>query len=95
MARSRLHANKKTITVLKGSYTEKEFLFTNKQNPKYRSTLLKRQKLRAMLIKTGVLIRNGKRLIFTADYTFRSPSEASQVLIGRSSNGWTDLNIKK
>lgn len=46
--------------------------------------------LRADLLKSGVLISEGDRRRFTQDYTFNSPSLASAVVLGRSSNGRTD-----
>jgi hypothetical protein len=47
-------------------------------------------KLRADLLKSGVLVTEGDKLHFTQDYTFNSPSLASTVVLGRSSNGRTD-----
>ncbi|MGD1097522.1 MAG: GIY-YIG nuclease family protein [Bryobacteraceae bacterium] len=46
--------------------------------------------LRAELLKNGVLVSEGKSLRFTQDYTFNSPSLASSVVLGRSTNGRTD-----
>jgi Domain of unknown function (DUF4357) len=46
--------------------------------------------LRADLLKSGVLVSEGNNLRFTQDYTFNSPSLASSVVLGRSSNGRTD-----
>ncbi len=46
--------------------------------------------LRADLLRSGVLLREGITLRFTQDYTFNSPSLASSVVLGRSSNGRTD-----
>jgi hypothetical protein len=46
--------------------------------------------LRADLLKSGVLASEGDRHRFTQDYTFSSPSLASAVVLGRSSNGRTD-----
>lgn len=51
--------------------------------------------LRADLLRSGVLLPEGKTLRFTQDYTFNSPSLASAVVLGRSSNGridWKDPN---
>jgi len=47
-------------------------------------------KLRADLLRRGVLVAEGTSLRFTQDYTFSSPSLASAVVLGRSSNGRTD-----
>ena len=52
-------------------------------------------KRRLMLQKNGVLIQKGDTFQFTQDYTFGSPSEAAEVVIGRASNGridWCDEN---
>ena len=46
--------------------------------------------LRQNLLSDGVLIREEKSLRFTQDYTFNSPSLASCVVLGSSSNGRTD-----
>ena len=43
--------------------------------------------LRSDLLKNGVLVHEGNNLRFTQDYTFSSPSYASSVVLGRSSNG--------
>lgn len=52
-------------------------------------------RLRDDLQKSGVLEKEGSTLRFTQDYTFSSPSLASALVIGRSSNGridWKDSN---
>jgi len=49
-------------------------------------TLAKRQSL----IDLGVLLQQGNVYVFTQDYAFNSPSLASTVVLGRSSNGRTD-----
>lgn len=51
--------------------------------------------LRVNLVKRGVLVAETQGLRFTQDYTFSSPSLASAVVLGRSSNGrvdWKDEN---
>jgi len=51
--------------------------------------------MRADLLKSGVLVLDGDKYRFTQDYTFNSPSLASSVVLGRSSNGrteWEDDN---
>ncbi len=50
--------------------------------------------LRQNLVGDGVLIREEKLLRFTQDYTFNSPSLASCVVLGSSSNGRTDWKDK-
>ena len=47
-------------------------------------------KLRTDLLISGVLIAEGDKLRFTQDYTFNSPSQASSVVLGNSSNGRKD-----
>jgi hypothetical protein len=49
-------------------------------------TVAKRQSL----IDLGVLVLQGNVYVFTQDYAFNSPSLASTVVLGRSSNGRTD-----
>jgi len=44
-------------------------------------------KLRSDLLKSGVLVIDGKKLRFTQNYTFNSPSMASTIVLGHSSNG--------
>lgn len=46
--------------------------------------------LRVDLVKRGVLVQDGEAWRFTQDYTFNSPSLASAVVLGRSSNGRVD-----
>ena len=46
---------------------------------------------RNRLIESGILAdHNDAQYIFTADYVFNTPSGAAVVILGRSSNGWTD-----
>lgn len=48
---------------------------------------------RANLVERGVLVPDGNALVFTQDYRFSSPSSASGVIVGVSSNGriaWKD-----
>ena len=47
-------------------------------------------KLRSDLLTRGIFALEGAVFIFTQDYTFNSPSSASAVVLGRSSNGRTD-----
>ncbi len=50
-------------------------------------------KMRANLLKSGVLVPDDDKLRFTQDYIFHSPSMASSVVLGRTSNGpesWRD-----
>lgn len=48
---------------------------------------------RTNLVERGVLVPEGNALVFTQDYRFSSPSNASGVIVGASSNGrlaWKD-----
>jgi hypothetical protein len=45
---------------------------------------------RKLLLDTGKLIDEGATLSFTEDVLFSSPSRASSMVLGRSSNGWID-----
>lgn len=45
---------------------------------------------RQELLQQGVLSIQGAQIRFESDYLFRSPSAASGLLLGRSSNGWDD-----
>lgn len=52
-------------------------------------------KLRKQLLEDGVLAAQEEGWRFTQDYTFSSPSQASAVVLGRSSNGrrdWRDAS---
>ncbi|WP_051020318.1 DUF4357 domain-containing protein [Xanthomonas translucens] len=45
---------------------------------------------RKELLEQGVLSAQGAQIRFEVDHLFRSPSAASGLLLGRSSNGWDD-----
>jgi len=44
--------------------------------------------VRADLVRTGVLVREGESYKFTKDYLFSAPSTAASVVLGRRTNGW-------
>ena len=46
------------------------------------------QRLRSQLVTEGVMAAQDGMLVFTRDHLFPSPSSASVVLMGGSSNGW-------
>jgi hypothetical protein len=46
--------------------------------------------LRKSLLKDGILKAQNKKLIFTENYIFSSPSTAAGVVQGRAANGWRD-----
>lgn len=48
------------------------------------------RRVRAALIAKGILVKEDERLRLTQDHQFSSPSTASSVMLGRSSNGLTD-----
>lgn len=50
--------------------------------------------LRADLIDKQVLVKQGKTYEFASDQLFKSPSSASSVVLGRSSNGWAEWKDK-
>ncbi len=52
------------------------------------------KRFRQKLILSGILKNKGNILVFTEDYTFTSPSAASDVVLARSSNGWTSWKDK-
>lgn len=46
--------------------------------------------MRRKLLETKVMIENGDKLIFAEDAIFSSPSAASNMILGRNSNGFTE-----
>lgn len=52
------------------------------------------KKLRDFLISNQVLVIENDSYVFKSDYIFLSPSSASSVVLGRSSNGWVDWKDK-
>lgn len=63
---------------------------TNNEVPSLKDHFPSIVELRSDLLKSGVLVSEGDKRRFTQDYTFNSPSLASAVVLGRSSNGRTD-----
>lgn len=49
---------------------------------------------REELLARGVLVDEGYQLVFTEDHTFKTPSGAAKVILGRSVNGWTEWRSK-
>jgi hypothetical protein len=45
---------------------------------------------RQRLLEEGVLVQDGKGLRFTRDHAFTSPSAASDIACGGSTNGWEE-----
>ncbi len=54
-------------------------------------TVLNRRK---RLLEEGTLVEKNGVLQFTRDYPFSSPSGASDLVLGRSSNGWTEWKFE-
>jgi Domain of unknown function (DUF4357) len=71
----------KGYIVLKGSEAKKEL--SNSTTETYRS-------LRRKLLETKILIEEDNKLIFVEDAIFTSPSSASNMVLGRNSNGFTE-----
>ncbi len=67
--------------VLKGSQAKKGLS---------KSTTDTYRKLRRKLLDTEILIEDGDKLRFTEDAVFNSPSAASNMVLGRNSNGYTE-----
>jgi len=51
--------------------------------------------MRKKLIETEIMIESGEKLIFVEDTIFNSPSAASNMVLGRNSNGMTEWVNKK
>jgi len=51
--------------------------------------------LRSVLLENGVLRADGDAYVFTQDYLFASPSTASGVVLGRTSNGRTNWKTRE
>ncbi|WP_026777672.1 GIY-YIG nuclease family protein [Polaribacter sp. Hel_I_88] len=50
--------------------------------------------MRRKLVETGIMKENLDKLIFTEDTVFNSPSAASNMVLGRNSNGFTEWITK-
>lgn len=72
--------------VLKGSEAKKSLS---------KSTTDTYRNMRRKLIETGILAEKEDILIFTEDAVFKSPSAASNMVLGRNSNGFTEWVNKK
>lgn len=67
--------------VLKDSEAKKEL------SPSCTETYIK---MRRKLLETQIMIEKGDELIFAEDAVFNSPSAASNMVLGRNSNGYTE-----
>ncbi len=76
-----------------GVYTQMGFLVfagahcAKKMTPSYEKTY---PKTREALIRDGILVDQGDYYELKETYVFKSPSAASDLVLGRSSNGWTE-----
>jgi hypothetical protein len=51
--------------------------------------------MRRKLLETNIMIESNGELIFAEDAVFNSPSAASNMVLGRNSNGYTEwVDIK-
>ncbi len=46
--------------------------------------------MRKKLVDSKIMVKKGTKLIFTEDTVFNSPSAASNMILGRNSNGFTE-----
>ena len=51
--------------------------------------------MRRKLVETKIMVENNDKLIFAEDAVFSSPSAASNMVLGRNSNGFTEWVNKK
>ena len=77
-----------------GEYTSEGFVILKDSKARLEIAESKKgsrlEETRARLIAEGVVVLNGDALVFSRDYLMTSPSAASSLLMGRSSNGWID-----
>ena len=52
------------------------------------------KELREELLEQEIVEYNGGRYIFAQDYTFNSPSTATDFLLGGSNNGWNYWKVE-
>lgn len=52
------------------------------------------ERYRNKLLESGILRKDGDKVIFEKDHLFGSPSMAALALMGRTSNGWVDWKNK-
>jgi hypothetical protein len=74
----------------KGILTDEGFVVLKGSIGKEEVTHSDIEQRRAKLLETGVAFIENNQLVFQKDYLFNTPSGASCVLLGRSSNGWVD-----
>ena len=79
----------------KGYYNPREFVVlegsrASKTGQSSLSRVPRVGEQRKELLQSGVWKDDGKTFVFTQDYAFNSPSRASSVCLGRTSNGWRE-----
>lgn len=79
--RASMYETKQGYVVKKGSEAKKELATSTTDT--YRN-------LRKKLIETNILVEKGDNLIFAEDAIFSSPSAASNMVLGRNSNGFIE-----
>ncbi len=92
--RSRFSGRGKELIILKGSYTKLPVNIHDKQTEEYQKNLFKIKAFRNEMVQTKMLKLVGDKLVFQTDIPFQTPSQAGMFITGRSSNGYTDLNLK-
>jgi predicted GIY-YIG superfamily endonuclease len=80
----------KPLVNAKGILTDEGFVVLKGSIGKEEVTHSDIEQRRAKLLETGVAFIENNQLVFQKDYLFNTPSGASCVLLGRSSNGWVD-----
>jgi hypothetical protein len=78
---AQMYESNQGYIVLKGSEAKKGLS---------KSTTETYRNLHRKLIETKILINNGDKLSFAEDAIFNSPSAASNMILGRNSNGFTE-----
>ena len=73
------------MVVFKGSKCNKDFTPSTGETAR---------RLKGRLITEDVLYLENDLYVFTQDYIFTSPSSASDIILARSSNGWTEWKYK-
>lgn len=83
--KAQMYESDQGYIVTKGSEAKKDL--SNSTTETYRN-------LRRKLLETSILIDKGDRYEFTEDAIFSSPSAASNMVLGRNSNGFTEWVTK-
>lgn len=83
----------------KGYYSPREFIVlegskASKTDQQSLSRVPRVGEQREKLRQSGVWKDDGETFVFTQDYAFNSPSRASSVCLGRTSNGWREWKDK-